>query len=62
MSPDFDWSATTWEGHRRAQQEEFMRLPFREKIQIMEDLGEVAEVLRKGRETRDDPQRRGECR
>jgi ribosomal protein L31 len=37
-----DWSLTTWEGNRMRQHREFLALPFREKIQAMEDLGEFA--------------------
>lgn len=41
-SPDIDWTATTFEGNRRRQHEEFLALPFREKIKAIEMLGEMA--------------------
>lgn len=41
-SPRIDWSATTYEGNRLRQHEEFLALPFREKIRAIEGLGKVA--------------------
>ena len=37
-----DWHLTTWEGNRRRQHEEFRRLSFREKLAVIEQLGEVS--------------------
>lgn len=44
-----DWTVTTWEGNRRAQQEAFIRLSFREKILELERMSEVVEALQAGR-------------
>jgi hypothetical protein len=44
----FDWEVTTWDGNRRAQQDAFMRLSFREKILELERMSEVAAVLQRG--------------
>ena len=42
MAEGTDWEAATWEGHRRRQHRDFQRLPLREKLAIIEQLGEVA--------------------
>jgi len=41
-----DWSLGTFEGLRRAQHAEFMALSFREKLERLEQMAEVAERLR----------------
>lgn len=41
-----DWSLGTFDGLRRAQQAEFMALSFREKLERLEQMAEVAERLR----------------
>jgi hypothetical protein len=45
MGEDIDWTLTTWEGSRRRQHREFLALSFREKLQVVEDLAEVASVI-----------------
>lgn len=45
MTEEIDWTLATWEGSRRQQHREFLALSLREKIQVLEDLGEVARVL-----------------
>ena len=52
MSDSIDWSLTTFEGNRLRQHREFMALPFREKMIRMEQASEVAELFRKGRDSR----------
>ena len=52
MSDEIDWSLTTWEGNRRRQHEEFRALSFREKVAVIEQLGEVEELLAKRRRER----------
>jgi len=42
MADPIDWEVASWEGHRRRQHQEFLALPFREKIVVIEQLGEVA--------------------
>ena len=41
-----DWSLGTFDGLRRAQQAEFMALSFREKLERLAQMAEVAERLR----------------
>jgi len=41
-----DWSLETFDGLRRAQHAEFMALSFREKLERLEQMAEVAERLR----------------
>lgn len=41
-SRGIDWTATTFEGNRLRQHDEFLALPFREKIKVIVSLGEVA--------------------
>jgi hypothetical protein len=45
-SADADWSLGTFDGLRRAQHAEFMALSFREKLDRLEQMAEVAERLR----------------
>jgi hypothetical protein len=47
MLDDFDWSVTTWEGSRRLQHREFYALPFRQKVQELEDMEEFGRYLAK---------------
>ena len=44
--PGIDWSLATWEGGRRQQHRDFLALPFRRKLELIEELGEVSAVLR----------------
>ncbi len=48
MADDIDWSLTTWEGNRRIQHREFLALSFREKLDVIEGLGELAARLGRG--------------
>lgn len=41
MSDEINWSLTTWEGSRRAQHRKFLALSFRERLEVMEQSGEV---------------------
>ena len=52
MPDDSVWRLGTWEGNRRRQHEEFRALPLRDKIAIIEQLGEVAEVFAARRRAR----------
>jgi hypothetical protein len=45
MSDHADWNAASWEGSRRLQQREFLALSLREKLAVIEQLGEVAEFF-----------------
>lgn len=46
------WRLGTWEGNRRRQHQEFRALPLREKIAIIEQLGEVTELFASRRRAR----------
>ena len=43
MPDEFDWELTTFEGNRRRQHQEFQRLPFREKLAMIEQMTAVVE-------------------
>ncbi len=47
-----DWSGASWEEHRRLQHSEFQALPLREKLAIIEQLGEVAAYFAERRRAR----------
>ena len=47
-----DWSLATWEGNRRRQHQDFRALPFREKLKVLEELGEVARFFAERRKAR----------
>ena len=44
--PEIDWEITTWEGSRREQLRRWQALTLRERLQAVEDLGELAKRLR----------------
>ncbi|HEY3216541.1 MAG TPA: hypothetical protein VGK93_08610 [Candidatus Eisenbacteria bacterium] len=46
------WSAAGWHEHRRRQHREFLALSFREKLAILEQMGEVAGFFAQRRATR----------
>ena len=52
MPDDPVWRLGTWEGNRRRQHEEFRALPLRDKIAIIEQLGEVTALFAARRRTR----------
>ena len=45
MPDEPDWTLATWEGNRRIQHREFQALSFREKLRIIESLGEVTDFF-----------------
>ncbi|MEQ1833589.1 MAG: hypothetical protein ABL977_11080 [Candidatus Eisenbacteria bacterium] len=45
MADAIDWEATSWEGQRRLQHQEFRALSFRDKLLIIEQLDEVADFF-----------------
>ncbi len=45
MAERTEWSAATWEGNRLRQQREFLALPFREKLMIIEQMGDVVSFI-----------------
>lgn len=49
MDDEDGWEHTTWQGNRRRQHLEFLALPLREKLLIVEQMGEVAEELERKR-------------
>ena len=42
MSSEDSWRVAIWEGNRRRQHEEFCALSLREKIALLEEMGEIA--------------------
>jgi hypothetical protein len=52
MPDEAIWRLGTWEGNRRRQHEEFRALPLREKIAIIEQLGEVTALFAARRRVR----------
>ena len=52
MAEPIDWGVTSWEGHRRRQHQEFLALPFRDKLVVIEQLGEVAAFFMERRRAR----------
>lgn len=47
MADEIDWALTTWEGSRRRQHLEFLAIPFREKLERLEEMERVAALLRR---------------
>lgn len=52
MPDDIDWSLTTFEGLRRKHQQDFAALPFARKLEIIEEMNEVAEMFDEARRKR----------
>lgn len=52
MADPIEWESASWEGHRRRQHQEFMALPLREKLLVIEQLGEVAAFFSERRRAR----------
>ncbi len=52
MAESGDWSGAGWREHRRRQHLEFLALPLREKLAVVERLGEVAEYFAARRRAR----------
>lgn len=46
MNDPIDWSVTSWEGSRRQQHREYLALPFREKLGILEQMAEWERLRR----------------
>jgi len=40
--PACDWELTTWKGSRREQHRRFHALPFARKLEVIEEMGELA--------------------
>jgi hypothetical protein len=57
MSEPIDWSVTTWEGNRRRQHREFRALSFREKMEVIEQMGDVEALFAERRRARGVPVR-----
>lgn len=49
-----DWSLCTFEGNRRRQHQEYLALPFRAKLEALEELERIAALFRR---TTDDSRR-----
>lgn len=57
MTEPIDWSVTTWEGNRLRQHREFRALSFREKMEVIERLGDVEALFVEKRRNRGLPVR-----
>ncbi len=57
MADPNDWGVTSWEGHRLRQHLEFRALTFRDKLMVIEQLGEVAAFFAERRRARGAPVR-----
>jgi hypothetical protein len=44
-----DWSLTTWKGSRLRQHREYLTLPFRRKLELIEEMCERSRYLQKKR-------------
>ncbi len=51
MPEEIDWSLTTFEGLRRIQRLEFAALSFAEKLERVEQMGEIVEMFEAIRKT-----------
>ncbi len=49
---EIDWSLGTWEGSRRAQHRTYLELPFRAKLEALEEMGELVQRVAKRRAAR----------
>jgi len=52
MADAIGWDDGKWENHRRRQHREFHALPLREKLALIEQLGEVVEFFAERRRAR----------
>ncbi len=50
--PDIDWSLSTWKGSRLRQHREFQALPFRRKLEVIEELDDLARQFQEQRKSR----------
>jgi hypothetical protein len=48
MTESADWSVTSWEGNRRLQHQEYLALPFRRKLEILEQMAQWTRLGREG--------------
>jgi hypothetical protein len=46
---NIDWSLCTWAGAKRAQLREFLKLTVRERLEAVEQMGKIAEMLKRVR-------------
>ncbi len=47
-----DWSLTTWKGSRRQQHQQFLALPFRRKLELIEEMVEHGRSMIESRKAR----------
>ena len=47
-----DWSLTTWKGSRLQQHREFLALPFRRKLEVIEEMNDYARAALEWRKSR----------
>jgi hypothetical protein len=49
---EIDWSLTTWKGSRLQQHREFLALPFRRKLEVIEELDDLGRRFQEWRKSR----------
>ena len=47
---NIDWDQTTWEGSRRAQLRQWLKLTLRERLQAVENMAEISQHFQQMRE------------
>ncbi len=47
---NIDWDLTTWEGSRKAQLRQWLKLTLRERLQTVENMGEITQHFQQMRE------------
>ncbi|PCJ87222.1 MAG: hypothetical protein COA54_06895 [Thiotrichaceae bacterium] len=47
---NIDWEQTTWEGSRKAQLRQWLKLTLRERLQAVENMGEISQHFKQMRE------------
>ncbi len=47
---NIDWDLTTWEGSRKAQLRQWLKLTLRERLQAVENMGEITQHFQQMRE------------
>jgi hypothetical protein len=57
MPDRVDWTVATWEGSRRRQHLEFLALPFREKLAVVEEMADLVAFFTERRRARGLPVR-----
>ncbi len=51
---DEDWKVTTWRENRRRQHQAFYALSFRDKMKVIEEMAEVADLFRDAKRSQEE--------